>query len=298
MAVGSYSQGPVDVAIIGAGEMGSAVGRRLRQMGAHVMTELKGRSGQSVRRALDAGLEVINDDASLVQRAEFILSIVPPAVARAVAERFHAPLTRATRKPVFVDCNAIAPSSVRVIDALLKDTGCIFVDAGIIGGPPSLDDLTKGPRLYASGPQANKFASLGAYGLDIWVLDGPIGAASGLKLAYAGLTKGFTALGAAMMRVAASQRLDGPLRAELARSQPDLLARLERFLPGMLHKAYRWVAEMEEIADFVGDDARGGDIYRGAARLYEQIAAEFQDNSTSEWVATLQTFAKPSGGKP
>jgi putative dehydrogenase len=276
--------------------MGSAVGRRMRQMGAHVMTELNGRSSQSAQRVHDAGLEVVNDDDLLVERAEFILSIVPPAVARTVAERFRSPLARAAHKPVFVECNAIAPATVCGIGALLKATGCIFVDAGIIGGPPT-HDLTKGPRFYASGPQADRFADLSVYGLDIKVLDAPIGAASGLKLAYAGLTKGFTALCAAMARVAASHNLDVALRAELARSQSDLLMRLQRFLPEMLPKAYRWAAEMEEIADFVGEEALGGSIYRGAARLYEQIAAESKGNPANEWLSILATFAKGSGDK-
>ncbi len=282
----------VTVAIIGAGEMGSAVGRRLRQTGARVITELAGRSAQSVRRVADAGLEVIDDDQSLVREADFILSIVPPGVACAVAERFRAPLNRTGRKPMFVECNAIAPGTVRHIEAMLSETGCGFVDAGIIGGPPPVDDLVKGPRFYAAGPHAQMFASLAQYGLDIAVLDAPIGAASALKLAYAGLTKGFTAIGAAMIAAAAREHLAEALHTELARTQPDMLARLERFVPGMFPKAYRWVAEMEQIADFAGDESKGGAIYQGAARLYERIAAEFESAQPSERLSALTSFCK------
>jgi len=81
------------------------------------------------------------------------------------------------------------------------------------------------------------------------VLDSPIGAASGLKLSYAGLTKGIHCLGAAMVAAASRDGLAGALRDELARSQPEFLARLERFIPAMFPKAYRWIAEMEQIAD-------------------------------------------------
>ena len=154
------------------------------------------------------------------------------------------------------------------------------------------DDLSTGPRIYASGSYAQAFAGLGQYGLDIFVLEGPIGAASALKLAYAGLTKGFTALGAAMVGAAARHHLADALRSELARSQPDLLIRIERFLPAMLPKAYRWVAEMEQIAEFAGDESTGASLYNGAARLYQQITDELEAEPSSEWLSALTAFCK------
>jgi L-threonate 2-dehydrogenase len=295
MAVSTH--GLVTVALIGTGEMGSAVGRRLREMGARVLTELKGRSELSVRRVADAGLEVIDDDQLLVRQANFILSIVPPGSACAVAERFRASLSRTDHKPIFVECNAIAPKTVRRIEAMLSNTGCRFVDAGIIGGPPSINVSVRGPRFYASGSHAQMFASLAQYGLDIAVLEAPIGAASALKLAYAGLTKGFTALGAAMIAAAAREHLADNLRAELARTQPDMLVRLERMIPAMFPKAYRWVAEMEQIADFAIDETKGAAIYQGAARLYEGIAAEFEHDRSAERLLALTSFAGSKGDR-
>ena len=280
------------VAIIGAGEMGSAAGRRLRQWGARVITQLKGRSEQSVRRVADAELEVIDDDEQLAREADYVLSIVPPAVAGEVAARFCDPLRRTPRKPVFVECNAISPATVRRIEATLAGTGCSFVDAGIIGGPPLAEERAKGPRFYASGRHAQQFARLTRYGLDVAVLEAPVGAASALKLAYAGLTKGFTALGTAMIGAAAREGLAESLRAELARTQPDMLIRFERFMPGMFAKAYRWVAEMEQIAEFAGEESNGAMIYRGAARLYEQIAAEFERPQPSNRLEALTSFCK------
>jgi len=262
----------VTVAIIGAGEMGAAVGRRLREAGARVMTSLTGRSAESVERVRDAGLEVINDDDSLVREANFVLSIVPPGVAVEVANRIRGPLGRAQAMPVFVECNAVSPATCRRISDLL---GAItFIDAGIIGGPPvaGTQEPAKGPRFYASGANAHLLKRLSAFGLDIALLDGPVGAASGLKLSYAGLTKGFTALCATMLGAAEREGLADALRAELARSQPSFLARMERAVPAMRPKAYRWVAEMQQIAEFVGGPEDGSTIYEGAALLYQRIA--------------------------
>jgi putative dehydrogenase len=290
--MGDSSSNRETVAIIGAGEMGSAVGRHLRESGARVITELNGRSEPSARRVIGAGLEIINDDERLAREAHFLLSIVPPGVAGEVAERFREPLSRTDSKPVFVDCNAISPATMRHIEIILGGTGCRVVDAGIIGGPPTLDDSAKGPRFYASGPHAREFARLARFGLEVMVLDRPVGAASALKLAYAGLTKGFTALGTAMIGAAAREGLADVLRAELARTQPDMLLRFERFIPAMFPKAYRWVAEMEQIAEFAGNEEDGAAIYLGAARLYECIAAEFGQHQPSERLSRLSRFSK------
>jgi hypothetical protein len=107
------------------------------------------------------------------------------------------------------------------------------------------------------------------------VLEGPPGAASALKMSYAGITKGTQALGAAMLLAAARAGSAAVLREELQFSQPEMLALLQHFLPAMPAKAYRWVAEMQEIAGFVGDDPAAGEIFAGAAHFYERIAEDF-----------------------
>jgi hypothetical protein len=64
------------------------------------------------------------------------------------------------------------------------------------------------------------------------------------------------------------------LKAELAESRPDLLGYLSRQVPEMYGKAYRWVAELDEIANFVGADHPEHEMLSAAARLYEQIAED------------------------
>src|SRR5579883_2102812 len=149
------------VAVIAPGEMGSAVGRRLREHGARVVTSLKGRSATSIARAERAGLTPIDSDERLVDEAEFILSIVPPGEAMALAERLGPALARASRKPVYVDCNAVAPATARRIGERLAGTGCAYVDAAIIGPPPAAAARTV---FYASGPAAGALMRLGDRG--------------------------------------------------------------------------------------------------------------------------------------
>jgi L-threonate 2-dehydrogenase len=258
------------IAIIAPGEMGSAVGRRLAGHGARIVTLLKGRSAVSIARAERAGFAALEGSEQLAAEAELILSIVPPGEAAGLARALAPALTRAKRKPIYVDCNAVAPETAARIGALLAPTGCDYVDAAIIGPPPAASLRTV---FYASGEAAPRLRRLNELGLELRVLDAPNGAASALKMSYAGITKGLTGLGAAMMLGAGRSGVDDALRQELAESQPQLLAWLARQVPRLYPKAYRWVAEMEEIAAFTGDDAAAAQhIYRGLARLYQRLA--------------------------
>jgi hypothetical protein len=66
-------------------------------------------------------------------------------------------------------------------------------------------------------------------------------------------------------------------------------------MPNMYSKAYRWVAEMEEIAAFGAADPATEAIYAGTARLYERIAADVAGESAD--VAALTAFLA-RGDKP
>jgi NAD(P)-dependent dehydrogenase (short-subunit alcohol dehydrogenase family) len=293
---GSKDNMPAVVAVIAPGAMGAAVGRRLVERGAKVVTSLAGRSAGSVARAREAGMLAASEPE--IAAADFVLSILPPGEALPLAEHLAPALTASNRKPVYVDCNAINPATVERVAAAIARTGCVFVDAGIIGAPPKPPPnpspkagegrVGEGPRFYASGPAAARFAALVDYGLDVRVLDGPLTAASALKMSYAGITKGTQALGAAMMLAAMRSGSAAALFAELEFSQKDMLAFLAQQLAIMPPKAYRWVAEMQEIAGFVGADPAAHELYVGAAHFYQRIAADFAGEKAD--VSALMAF--------
>src|SRR5215471_13905564 len=161
------------VAVIAPGMMGAAVGKRLTDHGLKVLTSLQGRSAETRERAQAAGMVAASDEE--IAATGFILSILPPGDAVALAQRFAGALTASNSKPVYVDCNAVSPRTVERIAAAIAPTGSPFVDAGIIGAPPKPNDA--GPRFYASGPHAPRFAALKDFGLDVRVLGGPMNAA-------------------------------------------------------------------------------------------------------------------------
>jgi putative dehydrogenase len=279
------------VAVIAPGAMGAAVGRRLADSGLKVLTSLAGRSPETAARAKAAGMVGAPDDE--IAASDFILSILPPGDALSLAERFAPALAKSNAKPVYVDCNAINPKTVERVAAAIAPSGAPFVDAGIIGPPPKPvvpgEAATgTGTRFYASGPAAPRFASLRDYGLDVRVLDGPLSAASALKMSYAGITKGTQAIGAAMMLTAARAGTADDLFKELQLSQKEMFAWLKRQLTTMPPKAYRWVAEMQEIAGFVGDDPAARELYEGAAEFYERFAEDFANDKKD--AAALAAF--------
>ena len=260
------------VAIIAPGNMGAAVGARLTTNGVKVLTSLANRGAASAARAAGAGLEPASD--AEITRADFLLSIVPPKEAVGLAERLAPALAAANKKPIFVDCNAISPATAVRIAGIIEPTRAPFVDGGIVGGPPRAG--SPGPRFYVSGPEASRVAILSDYGLIVRQVKGPVGAASALKLSYAGINKGLIAIGSAMVLAARRAGVEEALLRELAESQRAVLAQLSRGVPDMFSKAERWAPELDEIASYA---QREGDaeIFSGMARLYERIADDLKN---------------------
>jgi L-threonate 2-dehydrogenase len=287
------------VAIIAAGAMGAGIGQRLSSHGVRVLTSLTGRGEATAARAREAGMVATGDED--IAAADFILSVLPPGEALALAQRFAPALAASNAKPVYVDCNAINPATVERVAGAIVPTRCPFVDAGIIGPPPPViaprtqdgSVNVSGPRIYASGAEAARLASLRQYGLDVRLLEGSPSAASALKMSYAGITKGTQAIGAAMMLAAMRAGSAEALFAELSYSQAEMLAQFKQQLPKMPAKAYRWIAEMQEIAGFVADDPAGRELYEGAAHFYERMAEDF--SSKQEAAAALTRFLDKSG---
>ncbi len=280
----------VTVAVIAMGEMGAGVARRLVERGARVLTNLEGRSAASAERAAEAGVRAVADDEALVAGADFVLSIVPPSRAAELALRLRPAIRAANSKAVYVDCNAIAPQTLEGIAAGFATDELPFVDAGIIGGPPTPEGYT--PRIYASGRIAQTFMSLGAYGLDIKLMSPRLGEASALKMAYAGTTKGASAVMVSIMLGAARAGVASALIAEMADSQPGRMEGAIGQLPSIFRKAYRWDGEMEEIAKFLRPEMGGSEIFQGAADLYRELAKDYAGGPKTERMALLSGFSK------
>lgn len=265
---------PPTVAILSLGSMGAGVALRLLQRGVTVLTSLEGRSARSVGRAQEMGVRDV--PLAALAQADLLLSIVPPGVARAVSEAVVAAGVFRNGRPLYVDCNAVSPETVREIGAIITGAGGRFVDAGIVGGPPQRDGSLS-PVFYASGPDAPELAILNAHGIEVRVLDAPIGSASALKMCFAGVSKGLTAIVAQVILQASASEVAPALRTQLTASLGATLAWAGRQAPLLPDKSYRWVAEMQELAHFMRDIPGAQDLFNGAAIFYAWLARE-RDN--------------------
>ena len=277
------------IAIMSPGDMGHAVGAVLRQAGLRVITQLDGRSERTRALAARAGIEEVSDDDALVRAADILLSILVPAEALALAERIAGAVRGTGATPLYVDCNAIAPQTARQVAEIVEGAGARFVDAGIIGPPPQSGATST--RFYASGGDAATFARLKDFGLEVRVVGDRPGQASALKMCYAALTKGTTALMTELSIVAERLGVSDALRAEFAESQPAMLERMQRAVPAMVPKAHRWVGEMAEIAKTFEACGLSPRTFQGAAELYAQVAAsDLGRRSPEEWRRHGESF--------
>jgi 3-hydroxyisobutyrate dehydrogenase-like beta-hydroxyacid dehydrogenase len=261
------------VGLLHPGEMGATVGATVVAAGVRVVWASEGRSPASQTRAREARLEDLRTLAALVRASQVILSVVPPHGALELA-RTVAGLGFRGR---YVDANAVAPQTAREIGRVVEAAGAQFVDGGIIGPPARHRGTT---RIYLSGPVARDVAALFAAGpLDALVVDGPAGAASAVKVAYAGWNKGSQALLAAIRAFAIVEGVDAAVLAEWKISRPDVPALSERAFSDNLRKAWRFVGEMEEIALALGRDGLPAGFHEAAGQIYQRLA-EFKDAKT------------------
>ncbi|HSE91824.1 MAG TPA: DUF1932 domain-containing protein [Methylomirabilota bacterium] len=255
----------VTIGLLHPGEMGGALGEALRIAGSRVLWTSEGRSASTRARAGAAGLEDAGSLAAVVQASEVILSVCPPHaaldLARAVAARRFAGL--------YVDANAVSPATTREIGGIVEKGGATFVDGGIVGPPPRQRGTT---RLYLSGASARRVAALCEVGaLEAIVLEGGPGAASAMKVAYASWTKGSQALLMTVRALAAADGVEAALLAEWERSQPGLVARSEAAAQGTARKAWRWIAEMEEIAATFAAAGLPDGFHLASAEIYRRL---------------------------
>jgi len=278
------------VAILHPGEMGAAIGARLRAKGLRVLWTSNGRSAATRARADRADLEDAGSLRDALAASAIVLSVCPPHGALALAREAAALRFRGT----YVDANAVAPATAREAALAIEAAGGTFVDGGIIGPPPR-DGVQA--RLYLAGRDAGPLAPVLSSGeLTAHALDGPVGAASALKAAYAAWNKGATALAGAVRAYAAQAGVGNALMAEWEGNQPDALKRLGQ-LRAAARKAWRWTGEMDEIAAAFAEAGLPEGFHVAASELYARLVS-FKDADAAPSVDDVLGALRDSGRRP
>ncbi|MBR7832960.1 NAD(P)-dependent oxidoreductase [Actinospica durhamensis] len=261
-----------DIGILHPGAMGAQVGAQAAGAGARVWWLPQGRGAHSAERAGAAGLRPAASVAELAGTCRIILSVCPPAAALEVAR-----LVAATAfGGIYVDANAISPAHARAV-AELFGTRAQVVDGGIVGGPP----VGPGTRLYLSGPREAAEEVSAVFEptlLQPRVLEGPVGQASALKLAFASFNKISYLLAAQSFALADAHGVLSELVSLAGHAAPGTLLAKPEQVTNAGPRAWRWGPEITEIAQALTAQGLPGDVADSAALLFTRWA-ELKDTA-------------------
>ena len=283
------------VGIVSAGAMGSALGARLRDGGARVVVALEGRGERTRRLAGEAGLEDVGSVAALLREAEVVLSVVPPASALDVAATIAA--SAAIPCPLVADLNAVAPATAGRIAETLRGAGIDLVDGSVSGPPPHESGTT---RVYLSGPRAGEIAALPLEGVARVVVGDRVGLASAVKMCTASVYKGRVALLAQAFRTAHAHGVVEHVLDDLAGTGLADRERTGATLARASTKAWRYVAEMDEIARTQEAAGLPSDLFAAMAVVFADLAGAAAAGApegvpeTTSLDAVLERFASAS----
>lgn len=271
------------IGVVSTGEMGSSIARTVKRGGLHPITVLEGRSQQTRENAREAGVEDVTPE-ELVKRADLVLSVVVSDAAHDVVRTLADWAETADETILLAEMNPVAPTTVRSI-ADEFDEYVDVVDGSIIGPAHDLSRAT----FHFSGGRADEANALSNYGLNTTVLGDRLGQASGLKLCYAGMTKGLSALGMDLLLGAAALDVESDIE-ELYRDRlPGVMAFLDGRLPGNPKRAERRAQELDEWATMLeGMDIDDRLARAGSDRLHWLGSLELDTDDADDAVETAR----------
>ena len=278
------------IAIISPGELGSAVGGALRENGLNTIACLSGRSELTRNRALAAGFRDVPTMEALLEEADLVLSIMPPASAVGMAGEVAAAMKATGHRPPYVDCNAISPDSTRHAGKIITEAGGVYIDGGIIVGPPPWEG--KIPIFYVSGERTDPMTRLDGKGISVRVVGSEIGCASGLKMCSAALRKGTLALQTAVLIAAEAMGLTEEFEKEMLGSREDLYRQIESGTRRLPSVAARYMGEMEEIAATFSAAGVTPKFHQGAHEVYRLLAGTPYASETPDTIDGSRTLKK------
>ena len=269
------------IAILMPGDMGHGCGKVFRENDFRVVTCLNKRSVRTKKLAASSSIEDLGTIENVVDNSDIILSILPPEFALQQAKIVSKVIIKKQKHITYVDCNAISPETALKINDSISSNYCNFIDGGIIGLNPIVENGQT--RLYVSGPNTQPVKVLHKKGFIIKDLGTEIGKASAMKMVYASATKGTFALHAAVITASKKLGLFDEYVEELKYSKPNILEAMEKMVPKIPIDAARWEGEMYEISKTFKKENITPKFHQGASAIMKlakktPIAKETREN--------------------
>jgi 3-hydroxyisobutyrate dehydrogenase-like beta-hydroxyacid dehydrogenase len=240
--------------LVGYGEIGSTVGRGLRQAGLEAIScydkyAFDGPYAELIQsRAKEAGVTLVRSNQELADAADVIFSVTPGSASLESADAFAPCLTG---RHVFADFASATPKIKIGVAERLAGTGALIGDGSIEGTPLHGYSMA----MLSSGPAGQRVSDLLVpWGMKIQFVGEKLGTASGIKILRSVLIKGIEALTDEMLLAARHYGIDEIVLASasktLARPWMDTVHSLTP--SGVIH-AKRRAEELEMSAEAVAD---------------------------------------------
>lgn len=273
------------VGILNPGAMGASIAASARAAGHDVVWAAAGRSAATQQRAAENDLRPVETLAKLCAACEIILCVCPPHAAEAVADAVIA----AGFAGLYCEGNAISPRKAQAIGVRMSAAGIDFVDGSIVGPPAWQAGAT---RFYLSGPSAGQIAALFTGTLAEAIAIGhEIGKASALKMTFAALTKGSTALLSAIYGVAENLGVRAELEREWGMRAAESVEQRRDQVRGATAKAWRFAGEMREIAATFELAGLPPGFFDAAYEVYTRMAGFKDAEAVPELEAVLAALS-------
>ena len=288
------------VGILYPGDMRHSVGKVLRGDGFPVVTSLFGRSERTRRLSRSAHFDECAGVDSLVDVADVILSIVPPAASLDVAGQVATAAQDMGKSPLFVEANAVSPMTVSAAKQIVLDAGCPFLDACIIG---PANDVRGRCVFYVSGTNAAQFVAVFDKSLAIHVLGDREGEASAFKMLFSGLNKGLVSVFSELIASAHQYGFIDDLLDCYRQLFPGIMDSLDWLVPTYPFHAARRAEEMGELAATLEYQGLSSVMARGMEQTLSAMGAlelsrRFPQYGETEWTLATVVQALAVRDKP
>ena len=248
------------------GAMGISLAASAQNTGHTVCWASNGRSSETRDRADQFNLVDMVSLSSLCQNCSVLISICPPHAAEDLANQ----VLSYNYRGVYVDANAISPGRVKRIDQAMTEAGVTFLDGGIIGPPAWKPGRT---WLHLSGNTPEQVAECFSSGpLETEIVGSTIGKASALKMCYAALTKGTTALMCAILLASEAYGVRDALETQWNQDGSAFTTETHQRVRNTAPKAWRFVGEMAEISATLSQVSVPGDFHAGAEEIFRRLS--------------------------
>jgi 3-hydroxyisobutyrate dehydrogenase len=282
---------PIDIALVGYGEVGRIFGRALAKAGSvrayDVLVDDGSWAERARARASEDGVVLAASTKAAVANAGLVVSAVTAEVAAQAAQQIAAALHGGA---FVLDVNSASPATKAACADVIADAGGCYVEAAVMSSVPPHG--IRVPMLIG-GPHAHAIAKLlDALGFAASVGATTYGVVSAIKLCRSVVVKGMEALAVESLLAARRYGVEREVLASLAETFPglDWQTQASWFWRRVVQHGRRRAEEMREAAATVRD---GGIVPRMATATAETQAwmaalageATFADAPLDDWRA-------------